>query len=112
MIGVDDEGAILGLEHDYTGLDGNKDEFEIHLRNLVNRSYGMGFAATHLNVTFPLVNDKEICRVEIKRASEPQYLTLTNKDGVKSETFYVRSGNSSVPLPLNEVSAYIQGRFS
>ena len=34
LIGVDDEGELLGLDYDCTTLDGNKDEFELHLRNL------------------------------------------------------------------------------
>jgi predicted HTH transcriptional regulator len=42
LIGVNDEGEILGLEHDYASLDGSKDEFELHLRNLVNKSLGVG----------------------------------------------------------------------
>jgi hypothetical protein len=35
IIGVDDEGTVLGLERDYVTLRGSKDEFELHLRNLV-----------------------------------------------------------------------------
>ena len=111
LIGVNDEGEILGLEHDYAELDGNKDEFELHLRNLVNKSLGVGFGASNLSVSFPSVEEKEVCKIEIKRANTPQYLAVLDKNNNKSDKFYVRSGNSSVELPLKEVSAYVQSRF-
>ena len=46
IIGVTDESEINGLQNDYTTFNnGNKDKFEIHLRNLVNTAYGVEFAA-------------------------------------------------------------------
>lgn len=39
LIGVSDEGEILGIEHDCTTLAGTKDEFELHLRNLLNKAF-------------------------------------------------------------------------
>lgn len=111
LIGVDDEGEILGLENDYSTLKGTKDEFELHLRNLVNKSFGASFAASNIAVTFPTSGDKEVCQIEIKRALQPQYLEVKDKNGGKSQKFYVRSGNSSIELPLPEVSSYVQSRF-
>lgn len=112
LIGVNDEGEILGLEHDYSSLNGTKDEFELHLRNLVNKSFGGSFAASNITVTFPTSGEREVCQIDIKRALRPQYLEVKDKNGNKSQKFYVRSGNSSIELPLAEVSSYIQSRFS
>ena len=112
LIGVEDEGEVLGLEPDFSSLDGNKDEFEIHLRNLINEHFGVGFAVSNLSVLFPSIDEKEVCQIEIKRANEPQYLQVTDQHGGKSEKFFVRSGNSSIELPLKDVSPYIQSRFN
>lgn len=112
LMGVDDEGNAVGLEKDYSSLKGEKDEFELHLRNLVNKAFGISFAATNLKVTFPIVNENEICQVEIKRSGQPLYLEVADKNGIKSEKLYVRSGNSSQEIPLSEVSDYVSGRFS
>jgi predicted HTH transcriptional regulator len=112
LIGVDDESKILGLEHDYSSLNGSKDEFELHLRNLVNKSFGASFAASNIAITFPTSGDKEVCQIDIKRALQPQYLEVKDKNGNKSQKFYVRSGNSSIELPLAEVSSYVQSRFN
>ena len=112
LIGVDDEGDVLGLDNDYSTLDGDKDEFELHLRNLINNNFGRVFAVKNLLVTFPDLDDQQVCKIEIKRASSPQYLTVSDRNGVKSEKFYVRSGNSSVDLPLREINEYCRVHFS
>jgi predicted HTH transcriptional regulator len=111
LIGVDDEGEVLGLEVDYASLDGNRDEFELHLRSLVNKSLGAAFAATNLAITFPAVDDKEVCIIEVKRANEPQYINVKDKSNSPVDKFYVRSGNSSIELQRKEIAPYIQARF-
>ena len=54
LIGVNDEGEVIGLDYDYTSLKGNRDEFELHLRNLINQNFGKIFASNNL-VTFKSV---------------------------------------------------------
>lgn len=111
IIGVNDEGEILGLEHDCSSLHGNKDEFELHLTNLIEKGFGATFAANNVKVTFPEISDQEICLIEIKKGNKPVYLEVADKNGIKSEKFYVRSGNSSREIPLSEISTYVSQRF-
>lgn len=111
IIGVDDEGEILGLEKDYTSLVGTKDEFELHLRNLINQYFGKTFATSGLTIKFISVKDKEVCRIEISKSNKPVYLEV-NDNGQKMDKFYVRSGNSSQELGVKEISEYINSRFS
>ena len=113
IIGVDDEMNIIGLENDYRTLNsGTKDEFELHLRNLVNKSYGVEFATNNLEVDFPVVYDQEICVVNIKSGIRPLYSEVSDKNGQKSKKFYVRSGNSSQEIDITEVANYINKRFN
>ena len=112
IMGVTDDMEVIGLENDYNTLkEGNKDNFELHLRNLINKAYGASFASNNITISFPVVNEIEICVVEIKQGKEPLYTTMTDKYGIKTEKFYLRSGNSSPALPLSEVSRYIRSRF-
>ena len=112
IMGVDDDPNIIGLENDYRTLNnGNKDEFELHLRNLVNKSYGVEFATNNLDVQFPLVEDQEICVVTISGGIRPLYTEVSDKNGQKSKKFYVRSGNSSQEIDITEVASYINQRF-
>lgn len=111
LIGVDDDGNVLGLEHDYSSLKGAKDEFELHLRNLINKTFGVTFATNNLKITFPEIDETEFCVIEIKPGKSPMYLEAKDKNGVASEKFYVRSGNSSQEISLSEISSYIDNRF-
>jgi uncharacterized protein with ParB-like and HNH nuclease domain len=113
IMGVTDDMEIVGLENDYNTLkDGTKDGFELHLRNLVNSAYGIEFASNNLIVKFPLIDEAEICVVDIKPGLKPLYTKVTDKNGQKSDKFYVRSGNSSPELPITEVASYINSRFN
>ena len=112
LIGVTDEGEILGLESDYnTFKEANKDHFELHLRNIVNNAFGKEYTATNLNVRFPIVNDAEICEVDIKAFNKPLYLEVADKVGAMQKKFYIRSGNTSQELDIEETASYIIKRF-
>lgn len=113
IMGVNDDMEIIGLEHDYqTFRNGTKDEFELHLRNLTNQAFGVDFSSSNLLVTFPEVEDKEICVVEITPGRKPLYSIITDGKGVKFEKFYLRSGNSSPELPIREIAGYVSERFN
>lgn len=113
LVGVDDDGEIVGLEHDYAALGGvDRDKFELHLRNLLNQEFGTGFVATAVRVSFPEIAGQEICRVVVLPASDPVIVKAKSKDGVITEKFYVRSGNSSQEIPVSELKAYWSKRFA
>ena len=110
LIGVDDEGTVLGLERDYSSLEGTKDEFELHLRNLINQFFGKTFATSYVFIKFMTVDDKELCRVDINKSNKPLYIEINN-NGQKIDKFYVRSGNSSQELGIKEIGEYLKSRF-
>ena len=113
LIGVTDEGEILGLESDYNTLkEPNKDHFELHLRNLVNDAFGKEYAATQLNVRFPIVNEMEICEIDIKSGINPLFMCTVDKYGVMQKRFYIRSGNTSQELNIEEAASYVKKRFN
>jgi len=114
IIGVDDEGEILGLDHDYNTLDeGDKDEFELHLRNLINSAFSIEYATNNLKISFPEIRKKEICRIKVTKGLKPLYLTISDKNGQKLEKFYVRSGNSSQDIKNpSEITEFIKKRFN
>lgn len=112
LIGVADDGEILGLQYDYNTLrNADKDYFELHLRNLINHAFGKDFTTRHLTITFPVIDDKEICEINIKASNNPVFLDVRNRNGQKEKKFYVRSGNSSQDMDIVETSRYIGERF-
>ena len=114
FIGVQDDGEILGLDLDYATLnEPNKDQFELFLRALINENYGKEFATSQLEVTFPERNGKEFCQINVKRGKEALYTMVSPKDKnlPKMKKFYVRSGNTSQELSMEEAVKYINERF-
>jgi predicted HTH transcriptional regulator len=111
LIGVRDDGGIVGLEPDFGILGGNRDKFELHLTNLIIRHFGQAFGARKIRVTFPVVREINICQIEVRRATRPVFVTTSDKRGVPAERFFVRSGNSSQELSPSQVTEYVNERF-
>jgi len=100
-IGVDDKGKPIGLQDDYNSLKADKDKFERHLRNLISDSIGPAFGAQNVDVAFLQEKSLEICRVEVHLSSSRLFV----KEG-QNKVFYIRNGNSSVPLQGDEMIRY------
>ncbi|MDP2599498.1 MAG: DUF262 domain-containing protein [Deltaproteobacteria bacterium] len=112
LVGVSDDGQVLGLEHDYISLGSvNRDKFELHVRNLLNQQFGTGFITSKVQIIFHRIDEKDVCKIVVLPAREPVIVTLKNKNGQVVEKFYARSGNSSQEIPLSEMSAYMRERF-
>lgn len=112
LIGVSDDKEILGLQNDYNTLkEGNRDHFELHLRNLLNNSFTKEYISTNVRIHFPIVDEEEICLVDIKYGTKPLFMEVKDRNGNKHKKFYVRSGNSSQELDIVETSEYIKKRF-
>jgi len=113
LIGVSDEGVAVGLERDYVALgDADKDRFELHLRNLFSDALGQNVTASKLKISFPEIDGVEICKIDVRPADAAVVLTVADKNGLKSEKLYVRSGNSSPEMPMSEVQAFLSKRFA
>jgi len=101
IIGVDDDNNTLGLEKDIQTLTKqNIDGFELHLRQVIKKYLG-DFFEKYIKVTFPKVDDKEICLIQISKSGKPVFITSEG-----SESFFVRNGNSSIPKNRQEQSEY------
>jgi hypothetical protein len=104
LIGVDDDGRILGLHPDYIllGDKGNPDGFELHLNNIIYNYIG-GIYRQFISVEFPLHNGEEICVISVKKSDHP--ILLKKRGRVE---FIIRSGNGTKKLSeLGEIKTYI-----
>jgi hypothetical protein len=111
LIGVEDDGTIVGLEHDYLSHDGwNRDKFELHLRHVLNEHFGTAVVMSKLEIEFHEVDGKDVCAIDVLPVHEPLILTLRDRNGQTVEKLYVRVGNMSQELALSEVGAYLAER--
>lgn len=102
LIGIDDEGKILGLEKDYQSFKKkNRDSFELKIYQLISTLIGIEFSSL-ADIDFNKIEEKELCILRIKAAKTPAYVKEDNKTA-----FYVRIGNSTRPLTIKEAVKYI-----
>jgi len=107
LIGVNDEGVVVGLENDYKVLPKkNRDGFENHLTMLIKTMIGLPFTK-FVKIHFDSVSEKDVCIVSVLDGHKPAYL----KNGDKKEEFYARIGNSTQPFSMSETEEYIKTRF-
>lgn len=106
VVGVSDEGAVLGIEADMRTLRSkDRDGWEQHLRNVLN-SYLSKENAALITVSFADVRDKTVAILRAEPHVRPVFLT----DGPATE-FYVRSGNTTQLLDVKQALAYVEQRF-
>jgi hypothetical protein len=104
LIGVSDEGEVLGLGPDLKLMNGKtevkqKDNFALTINNLVNDHLGVVFGR-FVKFYFEDVEDKTIGVIRVRRGPEPAF--------VKGDAFYVRNGNQSRQLSMADTLRYIQ----
>jgi hypothetical protein len=110
IIGLSDDGRVLGLQPDYSTLKTrpNRDGFEQALRNILINAFGESPCAAWVNVNFCSVDNKDLCVVKIRPATEPIY---PKQKGIEDSTLYVRLGNTTTPLSALQAVAYARERW-
>lgn len=113
IIGVDDDGQVLGLEKDIATLknQNSRDGFERHLFQLLANAFGAPFCSNNLEVTFPTVGGAEICIIRVRRSSQLLTVAKTDKSGNRSQAIYVRTGNATRELGMDEVIEFNSERM-
>lgn len=117
LIGVSDNGQVLGLDLDYDsladakhGIVGNADKFKLHLGILLKNTFGHAFATNKVTTTIHKIGNKEICLVEVQRSKRPIVIDVDDGKGRKTQTCFVRMGNASEPITLEELIKHMEDR--
>ncbi len=104
LIGVSNDGNIVGLDNDYKFADTkkqNRDGFELYLRNSVNSNIGSDCIPFY-NLFFHRAAGTDVCQVIVAPSSKPVFF--------RGE-FYVRNGNQTRQLTTQEAIDYIKNRW-
>ena len=114
LIGVANNGEIVGLEHDYKsfGKAQDKDAFELTLRNSIKNTFDMTFASRFIDITFHLIDEKEICKVDIRKSDKLIFIDHIDKNGKKNKEAFIRIGNASKAIDPEEIIKYSKENFN
>jgi len=96
LIGLNDEGELLGLEADRFP---SEDKFLLHFNNLIKQHIGLKFSR-RIQADIRTVGEHRLFVIRCDPADDPVYL----KTG-KEERFYIRVGPSTRQLTMSEVVA-------
>jgi len=99
LIGVQDDGVELGIEHDQFE---NRDKYQLHLTNIIKQNLG-SIAAAAIEIQIISLNSKDICRVDCVKIKDGVYLG--------GSEFYVRTGPSTTLLSEDQIPKHIQNRI-
>jgi len=106
LIGVADDGSIVGLENDYKTLKKpDRDGFEQALMTAVATQLG-GDACHSVQAVFQSIEQKDVCRVIVMPGHRPVYLRAGD-----TPRLYVRTGVSTRELNVQEAVNYMDARW-
>ncbi len=107
LIGVDDSGAVLGLDHDYDRVhpkngDGFVNWLTTHLINALGHP-----PVTRVRARIVIHEGKQICRVDVARHRQPAWAKTSKAERV----LFARFNNSTRAVPADEADAYVSVRW-
>jgi hypothetical protein len=106
LIGVSDDGSVVGLDNDYKTLKKqDRDGFEQLLMTTVATKLGAD-ACRFVHIIFHTLDGKEVCRVIVAPAQRPIYL----REG-DAPKLYVRTGALTRELNVQEAVNYTSERW-
>ncbi len=104
LLGITDEGKILGIEPDKFP---DTDKFNLYLISLIKEKIGKKHF--HLiEIQNTLIEHRTIVKISCKKSKNPVFL----KSDLNEEEFYIRMGPSSVQLKGSELVEYIPRHFA
>jgi Putative DNA-binding domain len=106
LIGVADNGELLGLEKDYQTLKKmDQDGFEQTIMTAVSANLGTD-VCSFVHILFYAVAEKQVCRLIISPSTRPVFIDQGN-----AHKFYLRTGALTRDLNIQEALSYILGRW-
>jgi hypothetical protein len=107
LVGVSDNGEILGIENDCSTLKNkNSDGFLLQLTQIVNQYLGKEYNQS-IHPKMIDIDGMQICVVKVVSSIRPVFVKNLDKD-----EFYIRASASSQPLSVKESNSYIETHWN
>ena len=106
LIGVADDGSIVGLENDYQTLNRkDSDGYTQLLMSTVADKLGTP-ACRLLRILFQRIDDKEVCRIIVLPSPVPVYAKEENQS-----KFYIRTASGTREMDIQEAVGFIKTKW-
>jgi hypothetical protein len=106
LIGVSDDGTVLGLDHDLAtlGRKANRDGYELFLRQLLETNLSVQTAGT-VKIRFESIGGLDVCVVSVAASGRPSFAKPV-EGGQGASEFWVRIGNATKQLHGDDMVDY------
>ena len=106
LIGVADDGDIIGLENDFKTLKKqNEDGFEQAIMTAIATNLGADLCS-HVSILFHVIGNQTICRLIVSSSSRPVFVNQGN-----IPKLYVRTGGATRDLNIQEALEFAPIRW-
>ena len=106
LIGVADDGDIIGLENDFQTLKKqNEDGFEQAIMTAIAANFGADLCS-HVSILFHVIGNQTICRLIVSPSSRPVFVNQGN-----IPKLYVRTGGATRDLNIQEALEFAPIRW-
>jgi len=106
LIGVADDGEILGLKNDFNTLRRkDSDGYEQLLMTAISASLGVHFCQ-YIHIMFHLVEEHYVCRLIVNPSAQPVFFKQK-----KDARFFLRTGGGTRDLNIEDATSYISQRW-
>jgi hypothetical protein len=106
LIGVADDGDIIGLENDFQTLKKqNEDGFEQAIMTAIAANFGADLCS-HVSILFHVIDNKVICRLIVSPSARPVFVNQGN-----IPKLYVRTGGATRDLNIQEALEFAPIRW-
>lgn len=110
LVGVSDDGTATGLDGDLSLMkDPDLDRYELWVSDHLERCLGKP-AVANVRVTFELVANNQICRIDVEASPDPVF--LDEPGGSREADMYVRMGNSTRKLLTDDALDYSRNHWA
>lgn len=114
LVGVADDGEVIGIEADLPFMKHpDADGYELFVTDLLRSTLGMP-AMSSVRIGFENAHDATaVCRIDVDPSPVPVYLTppRAKSGGVRNPEFWVRAGNGTRALRIDELLDYHRTRW-
>jgi hypothetical protein len=110
IVGVDDNGSILGIEKDYETFSDRKnwDGWSQHLVNILRKHIGTEFMS-RIKLDSMIYLGKTVAKIKVQKSYRPVFVEYQDsKSGSPKTEFYYRAINTTQALNTKQASDYIK----
>ena len=113
LIGVEDNGNILGLEEtDFKTNNNSEDSYRLLFDSLIETNFGNSFQELMSDMKFYKIENKSVAHLTISKSLIPIYLKNKDKDGNKYDAFFIRRLASAKELSKEERESYVKSNWN